>query len=515
MRRIMEVLRLAAQGLSYRQIGQSVGISASTIQGYLTRAQGAGLSWPLPDDLDGRALEARLFKRGEEEYRPGRPAPDWLEVHHERTRGKHVTLQLLWLEYKRDHPDGWGYTQFCAHYHRWLGRQDVVMRFEYVAGERMFVDFCGDTLPITDPNTGEIWQAQVFACALGASGYLYVEVTGSQDLASWQGAHVNALDFYGGSPRVVVPDNLKSGVTKACWYDPELNRSYVELAEHFSMAILPARPFHPRDKPAIEAAVQVTEHWILAPLRKRQFFSLAEGNAAVAEQLALVNDRPFRGQQVSRRALFEELERDALQPLPSTRYELAEWKSAKVNIDYHVEFDTRYYSVPYQLVHEPVEVRATAHVVEVLHRNRRVASHVREYGRRRFITNPEHMPAAHRAHLEWTPSKLVAWGASVGPPVAELITTILTTRPHPEHGYRACMGLKRLVKQYGGERVSAACQRALQINGASYTSVHSILKNGLDRVPVLVEAPATVVPIQHANLRGPGYYQQALALLEA
>jgi transposase len=483
-RRIMEVLRLTAQGLSYRQIGQSVGISASTIQGYVKRAQSAGLSWPLPDGLDGLALEARLFKRGEEESRPGRPAPDWLEVHHERTRGKHVTLQLLWLEYKRDHPDGWGYTQFCAHYHRWLGRQDVVMRFEYVAGERMFVDFCGDTLPITDPKTGEIWQAQVFACALGASGYLYVEVTGSQDLASWQGAHVNALEFYGGSPRVVVPDNLKSGVTKACWYDPELNRSYVELAEHFSMAILPARPFHPRDKPAIEAAVQVTE-------------------------------RPFRGQPVSRRALFEELERAALQPLPTTRYELAEWKSAKVNIDYHVEFDTRYYSVPYQLVHEPVEVRATAHVVEVLHRNRRVSSHVREYGRRRFLTNPDHMPAAHRAHLEWTPSKLVAWGASVGPPVAELITTILTTRPHPEHGYRACMGLKRLVKQYGGERVSAACQRALQINGASYTSVHSILKNGLDRVPVLVEAPAKVVPIQHANLRGPGYYQQALALLEA
>ncbi|HLZ25032.1 MAG TPA: hypothetical protein VKQ30_23165 [Ktedonobacterales bacterium] len=308
---------------------------------------------------------------------------------------------------------------------------------------------------------------------------------------------------------------MKSGVTKACWYDPALNRTYAELAEHFSMAILPARPFHPRDKPAIEAAVHVTENWILAPLRKRQFFSLAEGNAAVAEQLALVNDRPFRGQPVSRRALFEELERAALRPLPTTRYELAEWKSAKVNIDYHVEFDTRYYSVPYQLAHEPVEVRATAQVVEILHRNRRVSSHVREYGRRRFITKPEHMPASHRAHLEWTPSKLVAWGASVGPPVAELITTILTTRPHPEQGYRACMGLRRLVKQYGGERVSAACQRALQINGASYTSVHSILKNGLDRVPVLVEAPAKVVPIQHANLRGPGYYQQTLVLLEA
>jgi len=315
--------------------------------------------------------------------------------------------------------------------------------------------------------------------------------------------------------RAVVPDNLKSGVTKACWYDPELNPGYRDLAEHFGMAVLPARPYHPRDKAAVEAAVQVTEHWVLAPLRNRQFFSLAEANAAIAEQLAMVNDRPFRGQPTSRRALFDELERAALQPLPAALFELAEWKSGKVNLDYHVEFDTRYYSVPHQLVHEPVDVRATAQVVEILHRNRRVTSHVREYGRRRFITKPEHMPASHRAHLEWTPSKLVAWGASIGPPVAELITTILTTRPHPEHGYRACMGLKRLVKRYGGERVSAACQRALAIKGVSYTSVHSILKNDLDRVPVVIEVPAKVVPMQHANLRGPAYYQQALALLEA
>jgi transposase len=313
-----------------------------------------------------------------------------------------------------------------------------------------------------------------------------------------------------------VPDNLKSGVTKACWYDPELNPSYLELAQHFGMAVLPARPYRPRDKAAIEAAVQVTEHWVLAPLRNRQFFSLAEGNAAIAEQLAMLNERRFRGQPISRRALFDELERAALQALPATPYELATWKAAKVNLDYHVEFDARYYSAPHHLVHERVDVRATAHVVELIHRNRRVTSHAREYGRRRFITKPEHMPAAHRAHLEWTPSKLAAWGATIGPPVAELITTILTTRPHPEHGYRACLGLKRLVKRYGGDRVSAACQRALQINGVSYTSVHSILKNGLDRVPVVaVEVPAKVVSIQHANLRGPAYYQQTLALQEA
>lgn len=511
MRRITEVLRLAAQGLSYRQIGQSVGISASTVQGYVARAKRAGVSWPLPEEVDADALEARLFKRGEDDCRPGRrPEPDWREVHRERTRGKHVTLQLLHLEYKQAHPDGWGYTQFCAHYHRWLERQDLVMRFEYPAGERMFVDFCGDTLPITDPETGEVWQAQVFVSALGCSGYMFVEATGSQDLASWLSAHVHALELYGAAPKVVVPDNLKSGVTKACWYDPDLNPSYLEWAQFFNVSILPCRPYHPRDKAAVEAAVQVAERWVLAPLRKRKFFSLGEANAAIAEQVRIVNNRRFRGQDLSRRVLFEQVERPALTALPTGRYEFATWKPAKVNIDYHVELDNHYYSVPHQLVHEAVEIRATARVVEIFGKGRRVASHVREYGRKRFITKPEHMPASHRAHLEWTPSKLVAWGASVGPPVAELITTILTTRPHPEHGYRACLGLKRLAKQYGPERLSAACQRALAIRGASYTSVHSILNKGLDQVPTVADSPPNVVPLVHPNLRGTAYYQQLL-----
>jgi transposase len=262
----------------------------------------------------------------------------------------------------------------------------------------------------------------------------------------------------------------------------------------------------------VEAGVHVAENWILAPLRKRRFFSLGELNIAIAEQVRLINERPFRGQRLSRRALFDELERAALQPLPSTRYEIALWKPAKVNIDYHVAWDDRFYSAPHRLVHEPVEVRATAAVVEIFHRGRRVASHVREYGKRRYITEREHMPAAHQAHLEWTPSKLITWGCSVGPAVGELVETILTTRPHPEHGYRACLGLKRLVKQYGPERMTAACQRALVTGATSYSAVHTILKNNLDRVPVPSEAPPKVVPIRHANLRGAAYYQQALAL---
>ena len=508
MRHIAEVLRLAAQGLSYHQISRSVGISRTSVHNYVERARRAGVSWPLPEDLDGAALDALLFKRSVEANRSGRPEPDWLEVHREHKRGKHVTLQLLWLEYKAAHPDGWGYTQFCRHYHEWLGRQDVVMRLEHIAGERMFVDFAGDTVPITDPETGEVVDAQIFVAVLGASGYLYVEATRGQDLASWLGAHVHALEFNGAAPRVLVPDNLKSGVTKACWYDPELNPSYLELARWYSMVVLPTRPAHPRDKAAAEIGVQVAERWVLAPLRKRKFFSLDELNAAIAEQLKLVNDRPFRGQKISRRSLFEEIERHALQPLPASRYELATWKPARVNIDYHVELDQHYYSVPYRLAREAVEVRATTGVVEVFHSGRRVASHARAYGRRRFITDPEHMPAAHRAHLKWTPSRLVKWGATVGEPVAQLIETILNTRPHPEHGYRACLGLMRLVRQYGRERVSAACERALAINGTSYRSVEAILKSGLDRTPAAMDQPLSIVPIQHANLRGPNYYAQ-------
>jgi transposase len=510
MRHIGEVLRLAAQGLSYHEISRSVGISRTSVHNYLERAHRAGVSWPVAQGLDAAELEARLFQRSAEANRAGRPEPDWLEVRREHKRGKHVTLQLLHLEYKQAHPDGWGYTQFCRHYKRWLERQDVVMRLEYAAGERLFVDFAGDTVPVTDPETGEVWQAQVFVSVLGASGYLYAEATRSQDLASWLGAHVRALEFYGGAPRVVVPDNLKAGVSKACWYEPGLNPSYLDLARWYGLAVLPTRPARPTDKGAVEAGVLTVERWVLAPLRKRRFFSLGELNAAIAERVASVNARPFRGQASSRRALFEELERGALQPLPATRYEFARWKPARVNIDYHVEFETRCYSVPHRLVREAVEVRATASVVEVFHRGRRVASHVREYGRRRFITDPEHMPAAHRAHLEWTPSRLVAWGASVGPPVAELVETILTTRPHPEHGYRACLGLMRLAKRYGHERLVAACQRALATGGTSYTSVDAILKHDLDRVPLVVEPTTNVVPIRHANLRGAAYYQQLL-----
>ena len=380
--------------------------------------------------------------------------------------------------------------------------------FTYAAGERMFVDFAGDKATYTDPDTGEAVAAEVFVAVLGASGMLYAEATRGQDLASWVGAHTRAWAFYGGVAEVTVPDNLRAGVTKACWYDPELNPSYAELARHFGTVVLPTRTAHPKDKAAVEAGVLSVERWVLAPLRNRRFFSLAELNAAIATQLSWLNGRVFRGEVTSRRELFEDMEAKALKPLPTEAFELAEWKKVTVNIDYHVEFDHRYYSVPYQLVRQRLDVRATPSTVEVLKGGKRVASHARERGRRRYVTNPDHMPASHRAHLEWTPSRLIEWAGTISGPTATLVERILATRAHPEHGYRASLGLMNLARRYGNERTGAACARALAVGAISYTSVKSILAEGLDRVPLPSASAPAPTPPEHENLRGPDYWAE-------
>lgn len=504
MRQVKEALRLAAGGLSLREISRSLGIGHTTAREYLERAQRAGLSWPLPPELNEAELEERLFPKVTTAAAE-RPLPDWLAVHKDLKRSKHVTLKLLWIEHREVHPDGLGYTQFCTRYHQWLGRQDVVMRLSYPAGERMFVDFCGDTVPVVDRETGEIQQAQVFVATLGFSGFLYAEACWRQDLESWLAAHEHAFEYVGGVTQLLVPDCLKAGVKKACWYDPEINPSYLELAHHFGASVLPARPGHPRDKAACEVGVQVTERWVLAPLRKHRFFELPTLNAAIRGKLSEVNGWHFRGLGVSRADLLKE-ERSALLPLPADRYELATFKRAKVSIDYHVEFDDHYYSAPYRLIHEQVEVRATRGTVEILHKGQRVASHLRSYGKtKKYVTDPSHMPAAHREHLQWTPSKLIEWGSSVSPSVGEVVETILRTRPHPEHGYRACLGLKRLAKRYGHERLGAACARALAMRSPGYRTVADILKNGMDRVPPKPRS-ATAPVIEHQNVRGPEYY---------
>lgn len=509
MPKVREILRLhAQQGLSGRAVARSLNISPSTVSDVLGRVKAAGLSWPLPDEF-GRdeVLEAALFPG-----RAGRPGvqaePDWNEVYREMRSHKGMTLQLVWIEYKAAHADGLQYSQFCARYRQWAKTLRLSMRQEHRAGEKMFVDYAGPTVPVVDQETGEVREAQIFVAVLGASSYAYVEAQWSQDLASFIGGHVRALEFFGGVPALIVPDNLKSAVRRADRYDPSLNRSYAEFASHYGCAILPARPRKPKDKPKAEVSVQLVERWILAVIRKRTFFSLAELNQTIRELLTRLNEKSFQKLEGSRKSLFETLDKPALRPLPTLPYEFSAWRVVKANIDYHVALDKVYYSVPYPLVGTELDVRLTQNVVEIFHKGRRVASHARVQHKGQYVTDPTHRPAAHRAHAEWTPSRLVNWGKSIGPNTGTFVERLLESKKHPEQGYRSCLGLFSLSKRYPSERFEAAVLRALTIGSLSSRSVKSILERGLDQIqllPISDERPVA----SHENLRGPGYYQNA------
>lgn len=505
MRKIRDVLRLRwALGLSYRQIGRSLRIGHGTVGDYVMRAQAAGLSWAEVAEMGEEELESKLFPPVRGPEASTRPLPDWSEIHRE-LRRKGVTLALLWQEYREAHRDGYGYSRFCELYRHWEGRLDVPMRQEHKAGERLYVDYAGLTVPIRDRESGESREAQIFVAALGASQLTFAEATESQTLPDWLGSHVRAFEYFGGVAELVVPDNPKTAVKKPCWYEPELHRSYEEMAQHYGAAILPARVRHPRDKAKVESAVQQVERWILAPLRKQTFFSLRELNGAIAELLEALNDRPLKILRVSRRELFEDVEREALGPLPARPYELSEWKKVRVGIDYHVEFEGHYYSVPYQLIREQLDLRFTAKTVEIFRRSKRVAAHRRRFRRGRHTTLQEHMPRSHQAYLEWTPVRLVKWARKSGESTAELVETILRARPHPQQGFRSCLGLMRLGERYGSERLEAAAKRALRIGSTSYQSVKSILRTGLDQQPLRREPQQRPLP-EHGNVRGPGYY---------
>jgi transposase len=478
----------------------------TTVSEYVGRARSAGLSWPLPEGLDDDGLEALLFPSAAPPEQ-SRPLPDWEKVHAE-LRRPHVTLMLLWLDYKESHPDGYAYTQFCELYRRWQRHLDVVMRQQHKAGEKLFVDFPGRRIPIYDPETDELaFEAELFVAVLGASGYLYVEALRSQELLHWVTAHVHAFEALGGCPAIVVCDNLRSGVTRPHRYEPDVNATYAEMAEHFGVAIIPTRSYKPRDKAKAEGGVLLVERWIMARLRDERFTSLGEANLAVGSLARWVNDRPFKKLAGSRRSVFSEIDRPALRPLPATRYEFATWRTATIHIDYHIELraDRHYYSVPYRLVSERVEVRTSAATVEIFHRHRRVASHVRSYTPG-YTTEPAHMPESHRRHAEWTPGRIVSWAAQSGPATAKLVDTILVARRHPEQGFRSCLGIVRLGDKYGTDRLEAACTRALAVRAHSYRSIESILRTGLDRQALPTEGPERTHP-DHDNVRGPSYYQ--------
>lgn len=489
-----------------RAIARACGVGVGTVSEYVRRALEAGLGWPLPEGMDDRQLEERLFPPPASVGAP-RVLPDLAGIHEE-LRRPGVTLQLLWLEYFECHPGGYRYSQFCELYRRFARRLSPTMRQIHRAGEKVFIDFSGKRPHLVERKTGEAIDVELFVAVLGASSYTYAEVVPSQELRHWVGAHVRMLEFFGGCPGALVPDNIKSGIHAPCRYEPVPNRTYGELAAHYGAAVIPARPYRARDKAKVEVGVQVAQRWILAVLRNRTFFSLAEMNEAIREKLADLNNRLMKHLGASRRELFERLDRPALRLLPPNRFEMAEWKSCGVNIDYHVEIGHNYYSVPYQLVGERVEARATTSMVEVFFKSRRVASHRRLSGRGQYATIPEHRPASHRAHAEWSPSRLIGWAEKTGPAATRLVAEILRTRPHPEQGYRSCLGIIRLAQRHGPARLEAACERACRLHSFSYTTVKNILAAGFEALPFDEPAGAAPTLPAHDNIRGAGYYHK-------
>ncbi len=507
MQNIRQILRLKYEAkLSYGQISGALNLSKSVVGKYVGLADAQGLSWPLPEELDSdTALKQRLVP-DKQSIASSRPEPDYQQIHTELKR-KGVTLQLLWEEYAANQgATAYRYSRFCDLYRQWCGCQKRSMRQQHIAGEKLFIDYCGPTVEVIDSATGEVKTAQIFVAVLGASSYTYAEASWSQSLPDWISSHVNAFDFFGGVPELLIPDNLKAAVSKACRYTPQPNATYAELAQHYGTAILPARPYKPKDKAKAEVGVQIVERWILARLRHHTFFSLGELNKAIRTLLIELNKRPMKKLGQSRLELFEMLDKFALKPLAATPYEYAQWKKAKVGIDYHIEVSKRYYSVPHRLVGCKVDVRISANLVEIIYQNKQLATHMR-HSKGRFSTCLDHMPKSHQKHQQWSPSRFLGWAENIGPATHTVVEDQLTQRRHPEHGYRACLGILSLARRYSKPRLEAACLHACEIKSMTYQSITSILKSGLDQMPLsgMDGANNETLP-QHDNLRGSEYY---------
>jgi transposase len=508
MRQAREIIRLKfSSRLATREIARRLGLAPSTVRETLSRVASAGLSWPLRDGVSDAELEAALYanrrsKRGHRLH----AEPDWPAVHRELKR-KHVTLQIVWDEYIAAQPGGYSYSRFCELHRGFEKKLSPTMRQTHAAGERLFVDYAGDGVPVViDRHTGEMRKAQIFVAVLGASSFTFAHASWTQTLPDWIDAHVRALEAIGGVPELIVPDNTKTAIIKSCLYDPQVNRTYAEMAAHFGAALLPARPRRPRDKAKVEQAVLIVERWLLGRLRHRTFYGLAEVNAAIADLMTHLNEvRPIRRLGVTRRQLLEEIDRPALKPLPMESYEFSEWKKCRVGIDYHIEVDHHYYSVPHRFVRAEVEARMTVRTVEAFLKGERIAAHRRSSGNHKHTTTPEHMPSSHRRYAGWTIDRIREDASRIGPATATLCELILESRPHPEQGFRACLGIVRLSRPYGAARLEAAAERALDIGARTYGSIKSILDNNLDRRPAR-ERATDAKPIQHANIRGPRYY---------
>ncbi|MGH8110601.1 MAG: IS21 family transposase [Rhodanobacteraceae bacterium] len=503
MKQLREVARLRYDlGCSYAEIAGSVGVARSTVQEALRRLRAVGFSWPLPAELDEDALYAQLY--------PTRPVchavePDFAALSKELAR-KGVTRKLLWRECAEQHPGQvWGYAQFCARWAAFEQRRDPAMRMTHKPGARMFVDYAGMTLPVTDRYTGVQTPAQIFVAALGYSHAIYAEATASQKAVDWIGSNTRALAYYGGVVEAVVPDNLKAAVVTPDRYEPRLQDDYREWAQYYGTAILPARVRAPDDKAKVENAVRLVEQDILAPLRDRTFFALAELNAAIRPGVTALNAKPFTKREGSRASALAE-ERTYLKPLPARPYSYGQWKRAKVHLDYHVEIGKRFYSVPYTLIGQTVDVRIGAETLEIYHKGQRVAAHPLGYKPGDFVTQPAHMPEAHRQYRDRTQGRLQQRAAEVGPGTAAIIARQVTRKVHPEQTYRSSLGILRLARDFSPARLEAACQRALELEILSYRGIRDLLTQGVGE-PV---NPKTL-PVLHANVRGPAYFGDAHA----
>lgn len=500
MRKIKDVLRLKLEAkLSHEQIAASLGLSKGVVTKYVGLAAAAGLDWPQVQACDDITLERRLL------VSPQRPRehvqPDYPRVHHE-LRRKGMTLMLLWEEYRAEYADRqtYAYSQYCDNYRRFARTLKRSMRQIHRAGEKLFIDFAGPTVGLRDGG-----RAHIFVAAMGASSYTFACATPRETMVDWIESTVKALRFYEGVPQLIVPDNPRAMIADPNRYEPRANDTVQDFARHYGTSVLPARPYSPQDKAKVESAVQIVERWILARLRHQQFASVHEVNSAILPLLQRLNERPFQKLPGSRASVFLAVDAPALMPLPAQRYEIATFKTVKVHIDYHVEVDKHRYSVPHALVGQEMEARITSCAIEILHRGQRVASHARASRAGGFTTVTEHMPAAHRAHMEWSPQRLIHWGRDIGVATAVVVTRLLERHKHPEHGYRACLGLLSLAKRYGKPRLEAACALALQIGTYQYRHVRDILANNRDQSPP--GAAGEWVSPDHAHVRGPNYYQ--------
>lgn len=508
MRKIKEIIRLIYEcGNSQRRAARSCGIGRATVQEYLLRFKAAGITWDVAREMGEEDLERLLFPPVAHDGSFKRTVIDfeyiWREI-----RRPDMTLALLWEEYKTQYADGYQYSQFCELFRHYSKTVTVSMRQEHKAGEKGFVDF-GTGLSFIDMATGELIKTQLFVFVWGASNYTFAKAVRGEDLISWITVNADALEYFGCAPKAIVPDNLKSAVVKACRYEPGINPTYTEFADHYGLTIFPARPRKPKDKAKVEVGVKLAKRWILARLRNAVFTSIEQMNEAIAGLVEVFNFKQMKRLRKSRRELFELLDKPNALALPSSRYEYAEWKKVRVNINYHVMFDEHDYSVPYTLIHQELEVRATARTVEIYKKGVRICSHCRSFQRFGYTTVTGHMPPSHQKYLEWTPERILEWGAKYGSAVRELIEHILSARRFPEQAYRSCLGVIRLANHYPAQRLNAACGRALLFRSYSYQSVKKILARGLDeqtpRQSVLTKH------ITHENIRGADYFKTTLS----